>query len=131
MQTTSLQTSNLIKNFNGVSVAYKCDVTKTNEVSEVAAQVRKDLGEVDILVNNAGVLMCKSIVDLSEKEIRKTMEINAVAQFWVCMPIALGTAADAKHLSLGNQLLYIGLYKAKVPNCMFSVQNLEGPSTVK
>lgn len=64
-------------------MAYKCDVTKTNEVSEVAAQVRKDLGEVDILVNNAGVLMCKTILDLNEKEIRRTMEINAVAQFWV------------------------------------------------
>lgn len=62
-------------------------MTKTKNVAEVAAQVRRDLGEVEFLVNNAGVLMCKNILDLEEKDIRKTMEVNAISHFWVCFTL--------------------------------------------
>jgi len=37
---------------------------------------------VDILVNNAGVIAAKSLVDLSENEIRRTMDVNVMAHFW-------------------------------------------------
>lgn len=79
---SAFETSSFIKHVGGSATAYKCDVTKTKDVAEVAAQVRRDLGEVEFLVNNAGVLMCKNILDLEEKDIRKTMEVNAISHFW-------------------------------------------------
>ena len=34
-------------------------------------------------VNNAGIMICKDFLSLSETDIRRTMEINAISHFWV------------------------------------------------
>jgi len=52
-------------------------------VSEVMAKVHGDLGNVDVLVNDAGVAVGKNILDLSEADIRHTIEVNTVSLFWV------------------------------------------------
>ena len=82
-QTNNAETAEIVSNLGGTCRTYKCDVTKRKEVADVAARVRDDLGQVDILVNNAGIMICKSILDLSEKEIQKTMDVNILAHFWV------------------------------------------------
>jgi len=41
------------------------------------------VGCVDILVNNAGVVTGKKILDCSDSMMKKTMDINALAHFWV------------------------------------------------
>jgi len=46
-------------------------------------QVKSDVGCVDILVNNAGVVTGKKILDCSDVSMKKTMDINATAHFWV------------------------------------------------
>jgi len=73
----------VIAESGGTAAGYRCDVTKKEEVSKVVAKVCNDLGDVDLLVNNAGVVPCKTILDLNEAEIRRTFEVNAIAQFWV------------------------------------------------
>ena len=65
------------------ALAYYCDCSKEEQVKEVARQVVEEIGEIDILVNNAGILNGRSIVMLTEKEIRKSIEINLLAHFWV------------------------------------------------
>jgi len=77
-----LETAQLVSETGGVAYGYKCDVTNIKDVADVAAKVRRDLGDVKILVNNAGVMMVKSLLTLSEKEIRKTMDVNVMAHFW-------------------------------------------------
>ena len=63
-------------------MTYKCDITKKSEVQRVAMETRKDIGEIDFLFNNAGVLYARDILDLPEVEIRRTMEVNLISQFW-------------------------------------------------
>ena len=68
---------------------YQCDITNKEQVQQVAAETRKDVGEIDFLFNNAGILIAKDILDLSNEEIRRTFEVNTISQFWVCQFINL------------------------------------------
>ena len=72
-----------IKERGGTATAYICDVSKIESIKEVAAKVRQEVGDIDILVNNAGILNGGALLELSEKDIRRTMDINIMAHFWV------------------------------------------------
>ena len=77
------ETCEQIKKLGIESFSYKCDVTSIDSVKKTAEGIRQDLGEVDILVNNAGIMNVKKFMDLTETDIRRTMEINTLAHFWV------------------------------------------------
>jgi all-trans-retinol dehydrogenase (NAD+) len=63
--------------------AYPCDVTDPDLVRERAAQVGEEAGEVDVVVNNAGVVSGKELLQLTDDDIRRTFEVNALAPYWV------------------------------------------------
>ncbi len=63
--------------------AYVCDCSNREEVYAVAAQVRREVGDVAILVNNAGVVSGKKLVDSKDEEIERSFGVNALAHFWV------------------------------------------------
>ncbi len=54
------------------------DVADAAAVAEAA----QETGSIDVLVNNAGVIAGKPFVQLTEDEIRRTYEINALAPYW-------------------------------------------------
>lgn len=62
---------------------YECDITNRKTVYAVADKIKDDVGDVDILINNAGVVCGKSLIDLPDEKIVKTMEVNAISHFWV------------------------------------------------
>ena len=72
-----------IKERGGTATAYMCDVSKIEDIKDVSAKVRREVGDIDILVNNAGILNGGALLELSEKDIRRTMDINIMAHFWV------------------------------------------------
>jgi len=41
------------------------------------------VGNVDILINNAGVVTGRKILDCGDALMKKTMDVNATAHFWV------------------------------------------------
>ncbi len=47
---------------------FKCNVTKSDEVTNTVESVFNKFGHIDILFNNAGVTVRKTVVDLEEKE---------------------------------------------------------------
>ena len=59
-----------------------CDLTRRDEVSAVAEQTLAESGPIDILINNAGVVSGKQLLDLSDEEIERTFQVNALALFW-------------------------------------------------
>ena len=63
--------------------SYVCDVSKSSDIQAVAQKVREDVGEVDVLINNAGILYGGSLLDMEEKHIRRTFDVNTLAHFWV------------------------------------------------
>lgn len=59
------------------------DVTDYRGLEEVKKQINNDLGIVDILVNNAGLMPTTSLLNGNLDDIRRTMDVNVLAHFWV------------------------------------------------
>lgn len=51
-------------------------------MENAAEQSEKAFGQVNILVNNAGIVSGKTLSDLNEGLIRKTIDVNTVALHW-------------------------------------------------
>lgn len=60
---------------------YKCDITSSTAIHEMAEQVRKDHGHPTIIINNAGVGFGEEILRESEEKIRLTMGVNLISHF--------------------------------------------------
>ena len=60
----------------GYSWCYQCDVSDKMKVREMAARVRKDVGDVNILVNNAGIMVTKQFLLQTDAEIESTVNVS-------------------------------------------------------
>lgn len=76
------ETAKLVDSSSRVFI-YECDITNRKIVYAVADKIKGDVGDIDILINNAGVVCGKSLIDLPDEKIVKTMEVNAISHFWV------------------------------------------------
>ncbi|KAJ7398356.1 hypothetical protein BTVI_126047 [Pitangus sulphuratus] len=90
---------------------YICDCSKRQDVYSVADQVKKEVGDVNILVNNAGIVTGKAFIDSPDSLVEKTMEVNAMAHFWIDHIHSLPLIYQVGHLIVkGDQT-----YKAFLP----------------
>jgi 3-oxoacyl-[acyl-carrier protein] reductase len=62
-------------------LSLKCDVSKYSDVKSLVELSVKTFGKIDILVNNAGIVYFKSIMDTTEEEWNKTIDINLKGVF--------------------------------------------------
>ncbi len=63
---------------------FKCDVSKTNDVKELAQFVENKYRRVDVLFNNAGIMPeSKEIERIPEDEWKHTFEVNLDGMFYV------------------------------------------------
>ena len=72
-----------IKEMGNEVFPYVCDCSSRETVYRVAAQVKKEVGNVSILVNNAGILNVRGVMEADDEEIEQTFKVNALAHFWV------------------------------------------------
>jgi len=61
---------------------YTCDLSRREDIAAVAAQTLAQSGSIDILINNAGVVSGKTLLDISDREIERTFQVNTLALFW-------------------------------------------------
>jgi len=59
-----------------------CDVSSREQVIARSAEVMQQFGGVSILVNNAAVLAGGSVTDVNAEDLRHTIDVNLMAQFW-------------------------------------------------
>jgi 3-oxoacyl-[acyl-carrier protein] reductase len=59
----------------------KCDVSKYSDVKSLVDVSVKTFGRIDILVNNAGIIYYKSLINTTEEEWDKTININLKGSF--------------------------------------------------
>ena len=71
-----------ISRAGGKVVTCRCDVTDREMVYVTAQKVKKEAGKVDILFNNAGVVTGGLLLDCSDEQIKRTMDVNTLAHFW-------------------------------------------------
>jgi all-trans-retinol dehydrogenase (NAD+) len=62
----------------GAASSHRVDVTDSDAVATTAEAT----GPVDVLVNCAGVVTGKPLLKASEADIRRTYEVNTLAQYW-------------------------------------------------
>ncbi|WP_423798074.1 glucose 1-dehydrogenase [Neobacillus sp. SAB-20_R2A] len=60
---------------------FKQNVTSAEDWANVVAKAEEKFGPVNILVNNAGITMAKSILETTEEEYRRIVDINQVSVF--------------------------------------------------
>lgn len=72
------------KNNNKRVHFYVLDITNVEQVKDVSARIRREVGDVNILINNAGTVnQAKLLLDLTEQEINRLFQVNILAQFWL------------------------------------------------
>lgn len=64
------------------AVAFTVDVTDSTAVRQAAADTVAALGKVNVLINNAGVVSGAPFEELTERQIRRTFEVNVLSLFW-------------------------------------------------
>lgn len=61
---------------------FECDITSPQTLARVAREIRLRVGEPTVLINNAGVVQGRTILDSSERDVRFTFDVNALAHYW-------------------------------------------------
>ncbi len=69
---------------------YVCDVTDENQVKEMVARIKEEVGVIDILVNNAGIIMRKPMLEMEAAEFRKVIDVDLNAPFIVSKAVIPG-----------------------------------------
>jgi NAD(P)-dependent dehydrogenase (short-subunit alcohol dehydrogenase family) len=77
------KTAQAIRSQGGDCRFYVADVSKSDQVAKVAAQILKDYPKVDILVNNAGIWRPGRVVDLDEETWDSVLDTNLKGMFLV------------------------------------------------
>jgi NAD(P)-dependent dehydrogenase (short-subunit alcohol dehydrogenase family) len=81
--TAGEKTAQGIRSQGGDCRFYVADVSKSDQVAKVAAQILKDYPKVDILVNNAGIWRPGRVVDLDEETWDSVLDTNLKGMFLV------------------------------------------------
>ena len=75
------------------TAVYRLDLASREQIKAAAEQVIEDHGGIDILINNAGIVCGKPILQLSDEQIERTFEVNALAGFWTVRAFLPGMIA--------------------------------------
>ena len=62
-------------------LALKCDVSSSHDVEDMVNRTVAEFGRVDILVNNAGIISFKPLLELTDEDWDKTLNVNLKGQF--------------------------------------------------
>ncbi|KAI5634011.1 short chain dehydrogenase domain-containing protein [Phthorimaea operculella] len=72
-----------IKDNGGSAISYICDITKRENVEELALQIRKDLGFVSMLFYCCGIPSPRSLITQPPQDIHDTLDLTLTSYFWL------------------------------------------------
>jgi NADP-dependent 3-hydroxy acid dehydrogenase YdfG len=58
------------------AVLFGADLTKPQQISDVASKVAEQAGNIDVLINNAGVMVMKKFDQMSEEDVMLMLDLN-------------------------------------------------------
>lgn len=64
-----------------------CDVAFKNQVDEAIAETIKHFGHIDVLFNNAGIIGRQSLLDSTEEQWRRVIDVNLNGVFFVAQAV--------------------------------------------
>ena len=107
------ETAALVSEAKGSCAYYVCDISSRQEVYSIAERIKEEVGFVSMVINNAGITGgAKRLSDLDDERIVKTMEVNALAQFWVTKAFL----ADMMSHNHGH-IVFVASYAGLIGGC--------------
>ena len=82
-----------VRNLGVDSIALGVDVTQTEQIESMMAEVLKRWGRLNVAVNNAGVALRSRAEEMSEEYWDRTLDVDLKGVFFCCQ-------AEAKHMLL-------------------------------
>ena len=77
-----------IKAAGGRALAVQGDVSRSADVARLVATTRDHFGRIDILVNNAGVMVTKSVLETTEDDWDRTIDVNLKGAYLCAKAVA-------------------------------------------
>jgi len=81
-------TAQKIKSLGRRSLAVQADVSKSADVKRMVDEVMQEFGRIDILVNNAGITLVNPVVEFSEEDWDRLININLKGVFLCSKEVA-------------------------------------------
>jgi 2-deoxy-D-gluconate 3-dehydrogenase len=81
------ETAGQISRMGSRSLAIKCDVRDSESCIALVEGTIKEFGKIDVLINNAGGGDMKPLVDMSEDEWLRIVDLNVNATFRMCKAV--------------------------------------------
>ncbi len=98
-----------IKKAGGDAIAAGADVSSASDVKKLVGAAADHFGRVDILVNNAGVMFTKSVLETTEEDWDRTIDVNLKGAY-LCSkevaPLMLEQKAGSIIMMSSNSGLY-------------------------
>lgn len=87
--------------------AYRCDVTREDEVARVISEVREELGAISGLVNCAGIIRMGLLTETPLRDWKDSIDVNLTGTFLMCREVVRGMVADGRG-SVVNMASWLG-----------------------
>ena len=81
------ETAGMVKGHGRRALAVPCDVHDTKSVTAMVERVLVEFGQIDVLVNNAGGGDMKPLIEMSEEEWLRIVDLNVNAMFRTCKAV--------------------------------------------
>jgi 3-oxoacyl-[acyl-carrier protein] reductase len=98
-----------IESASGEAVAIQADVSNGTDVKRLVGETMARFGRVDVLVNNAGVMFTKPMLEVSEDEWDRTIDVNLKGAY-LCSKSVVPIMIDQQGGSIVNMSSNSGLY---------------------
>ena len=100
-----------VKMLGGESLSFEVNVADEFSVKKLAEATFADFGRIDILVNDAGVYLKSSVVDMSEADWDRTLDINLGGNFLCCRAFvpAMRAQKSGRIISMASGIGHYGM----------------------
>ena len=112
------ETQNIITSFKGTSITVPTDISKGNEIINLFKIIKKKFGRLDILINNSAIVIKGKLVEFSDNDYDKIMNINLKGVF-ICCKQALKIMIPQKSgyiINIGSNAVFRNYAEAGVYN---------------
>ena len=103
--------ANEVKMLGGEALGFEVNVADESSVNRLAEATFAEFGRVDILVNDAGVYLKSSVVDMSEADWDRTLDINLGGNFLCCRAFvpAMREQKSGRIISMASGIGHYGM----------------------
>jgi 3-oxoacyl-[acyl-carrier protein] reductase len=103
--------ANEVKALGSEALGVEVNVADESSVKRLAEATLADFGRIDILVNDAGIYLKSSVVDMSEADWDRTLDINLGGNFLCCRAFVPGMRAQksGRIISIASGIGHYGM----------------------